>query len=240
MKLRIMALIVGVLATEVTTARAATLTHVIILVRDMQTGRHAFAAAGFNLGPTNPISRGLLHAVIPFRDGTFLELIAALPHSSYAKDVGKYVKHGDVLSSAGFEVANVYAEAAALRARGFRVDPLERSPHWIDLSFSEPAGMLEPFFLYQYRGDYGTRALRKYARLAESQPYGAIGIRGIDVAVEPGQKAEATYAAAGLRGVTAVERGAGDATITVVSLATSDPRRKGTMMLIDRCRIRYE
>ncbi|MBV9027983.1 MAG: hypothetical protein JO311_05160 [Candidatus Eremiobacteraeota bacterium] len=60
------------------------------------------------------------------------------------------------------------------------------------------------------------------------------------MAVEPGMHAAAAYAAAGLRGVTAIESGAGDARIVLVRLATSDPKRKGTTVLVDRCRIRYE
>jgi predicted 2-oxoglutarate/Fe(II)-dependent dioxygenase YbiX len=54
------------------------------------------------------------------------------------------------------------------------------------------------------------------------------------VAVEPGLHASATYAAAGLHQVTAIERGARNARIVLVRVATSDPQRKGTTILIDR------
>ena len=238
--MRTIGLLFGMFVAMVSPVSAATLTHVIVLVRDMQTARRAFAAAGFKIAPTTPLSRGLLHAVIRFRDGTFLELIGALPHTPYATEISKLVRFGDITSAAGFEVPDVYAERAVLRARGFRIDPPQVSPHWVDLYFSEPAGILEPFFLYQYRGDYGKRAARKYAALAVNQPGGAIGIRGIDVAVEPGRHAAAIYAAAGLSRVTAIESGAGDARIVLVRLATLDPRRKRTTVLVDGCHIRYE
>ena len=240
MNLRTIGLLAGMFAAIAAPAQAARLTHVVILVRDVQAARRAFTDAGFKIQPTTALSRGLVHAVIRFRDGTFLELIGALPHTPGAADLSNFVRFGDAVSGAGFEVSNVYAERALLRARGFRIDSPQVSPHWVDLSFSEPAGILEPFFLYQYRGDYAKRAARMYTALALSQPDAAIGIRGIDVAVEPGLHAAATYAAAGLRGVTAIESGAGDARIVLVRIATFDPQRRGTTIVVDRCRIRFE
>ena len=240
MKLRVFGLIIGLFAVMSTPVRAATLTHVVILVKDMQAARRIFEAAGFKIEPSGPISPALMHAVMPFRDGTFLELIAACSHAKDVEDVYAFLRSGDGIEAAGFEVPNASVERKSLLARGFRVDPLAVSPHWIDIDFSEPAGILDPFFLYQYRDDIASRHLRKYAALAASQPYGAIGIRGIDVAVAPGVHAASTYAAVGLRGVTTIEQRIGAPSIVLVRVATSNLRRKGTTIVVDHCRIRFE
>jgi len=231
---------VGVLAAALTApANAAHLSHAIALVRDMNAGRRVFEAAGFNIEPTRPLYGGMIHAVIPFADGTFLELIAAVKRTSDSSDVLNFLKYGDGFAAAGFEVSDVTAERAKLIARGFRMDPVSVSPHWYDLDFSEPAGILDPFFYFTYRNvdtNYYRRMDAKYDR----HPNGAVGLRGLDVAVEPGIHAAATYAAAGLNGLTPIESGAGDARIVVVRLATSNPQRKGTTIAIGRTRIRFE
>jgi hypothetical protein len=237
MKLRV-TLTLATLFVTAAPAPAATLTHAIVIVRNIETGRQSFKAAGFRVEPARPLEGGLVHAVVPFADGTFLELIAAPVRTAYSAEVYDLTRYRDATTAAGFEVADVYRERARLIAEGFRVDPISVSPHWWDLDFSEPAGVLEPFFLYQYH-DLPAGMARRYAPFTH-HPNGATSLRGLDVAAEPGSHAASIYAKVGLNHVSATELGAGDPRIVLVRVATSDRMRKGQTIQVDGCRIRFE
>ena len=218
-------------------AQASRLSHAIVLVGNIDSARKSFAQAGFSVTPARAIDNGLVHAIVPFADGTFLELLGASPRSPYANAIARFASSGAAFSAAGYEVGDVAAERARLLGLGFGLEPLDFETHWIDLDFSDTR-LFNPFFIFQYRNQPPESYRQRYAAYLH-HPNGANGLRGIIVAAEPQSGAAAAYARAGLTGVTVDERGAGDARIVVAELATSDPERKGSRLSIDRCRFSF-
>jgi catechol 2,3-dioxygenase-like lactoylglutathione lyase family enzyme len=217
-------------------AEAATPNHVVIVVRNLETARHRFEAAGFAVARSEPISKGFAHALVPFRDGSYLELISASVRTPDNAGIYDAQPYGDRPVGIGFEVSDIARERAQLLARRFRVEPVSSAPYWSTMSFSEPAGVLEPFFYIQYAHSGAAYFHRYYTKLLQ-QPNGASGFTGVDVAVEPGTHASAIFERAGLEGAVAIENGAGDPKIVAIRLRTANAAFSGRTVDVDGCKI---
>ena len=218
----------------------ATPNHVVVAVSDMPAARRAFAAAGFRDSDEERADQTYTHAIVPFADGTYLELLRAprrTPDDAQFYDFAR--RHEGAAIAAGYEVADISAQRRALVRAGFAMEPLDRQTYWTDLSFAESQTLLGPFFYIQYVHNTIAYFHRRFPALLK-QTNGATGLRGIDLAVEPGQGAARSYAAAGLLRTMAIEDGAGDPRIVLIRIATSSPALRGTTIAVEGCRIAFE
>lgn len=203
----------------------------------MDAGRHAFAAAGFKVMPTQTISRGFTHAIVMFGDQTYFELLHASIRTADDSDVYDAQRLRDGPVAAGFSLHDIYAEHDRLVRAGLRPTKVYEQPYWWSMTFDEPAGVFEPWFYIQYkRMESYMKRIHRYTIHSN----GAAGIARMDVLVEPGTHAAALYGAASLDGASAVETGAGNPRIGRVYVRTANPKLKGTSIRLEGTNITFE
>jgi len=216
---------------------AATLNHVGIVVPDMAKAASDFRAAGFSVGPVSSISPGVVHAPIPFADGTYFELLAASRRTPEDSDIFDAAKHGPGALFAGFQVSNINMQRSQLIARGFRMDPVEARPFGWTLSFSEPAGVMEPFFYITYHRSVA-HFRQTYGKYMKHRN-GATSLRAIKLGVRKPEDAGPRFALAFLTAALAVQAEGNEERIMQVEVGTSTPAMRGKTIQVDGLQILF-
>lgn len=183
-----------------------TLDHLVILVHDLASTSADYEQLGFTVTPGGTHADGLTHnALVTFRDGTYLELIAFVDPSdprdnqwSWRTFVQKTATLGGGLIDYCMASDDLLAEVAALRERGLQVkDPTEGGRQrpdgetllWRSARFWQ-AGHELPFVIQ----DHTPRELRVPGGAATQHRNSATGIGQLTIAVADLQRLVASFA----------------------------------------------
>lgn len=165
--------------------------HLVILVRDLEHATEDYETLGFNVMPGGEHADGLTHnALIPFKDGGYLELVAFLDPDDPRDNVWSWRSFADSgVGLVDYCVASddLARDVEVLRKGGFSVaGPNEggrRLPdgteiRWRVARFEQPGRVL-PFLIE----DLTDRTLRVPGSPATEHPNGATGLADITLAV---------------------------------------------------------
>jgi len=179
------------------------LDHVIIFVRDLETGASDFERAGFTVTPGGQHANGVTHnALITFADGTYLELIALVDPAAPPTDTWTArFQRGEGLVGYALRGHDLARAAEAVRQRGLavsapadngRVRPDGQQIAWRTFSADEPslAGAL-PFVIE----DLTPRELRVPGGAAARHQLQVSRLAGVTVRVHDLDHAARAYAA---------------------------------------------
>lgn len=175
-----------------------TLDHLVILVDDLASAVADYEQLGFTVTPGGTHADGLTHnALISFRDGTYLELIAFIDPADTDDNVWSWRKLGGGLIDYCVASSNLRADVLALRAQGLSVDdpteggrqrPDGTAIRWRSGSFWQ-AGHELPFLIE----DVTPRELRVPGGAATEHRNSASGIRQLTIAVADLQRLSASF-----------------------------------------------
>lgn len=182
-----------------------TLDHLVILVQDLAAAVADYEQLGFTVTPGGTHADGLTHnALISFRDGTYLELIAFIDPGNMQDNVWGWRKLGARGSQTGSGLidycvasSDLQADVLALRARGLSVaDPAEggrqrpdgETIRWRSGHFWQADREL-PFLIE----DLTPRELRVPGGAATEHRNSAVGIRQLTIAVADLQRLSASF-----------------------------------------------
>lgn len=183
------------------------LDHLVILVNDLAAAVSNYEQLGFTVTPGGTHADGLTHnALITFRDGTYLELIAFVDAADPRDNqwgwraLGtKVIERGGGLIDYCAASDDLVSEVVALRERGLQVkDPTEGGRQrpdgqtlvWRSARFWQ-AGHELPFLIQ----DVTPRELRVPGGPATEHANGAIGIRQLTIAVADLDRLSESFAA---------------------------------------------
>lgn len=187
--------------------------HVIVMSRELEAARSAFANLGFSATAPALVSKVLLHSLIKFENGTYLELTqffhdpkdpkkdAISGHQLFLERYAAFVRKREGGQSIGISVRPAADTARFLRSRGFEVtDPTgdttawvdERSPKpdWWTVDFTKPKGTAQWLSFLEYtRHDEMLRILseneKKGLRLESEEHFNsAHGLSEVWIAVK--------------------------------------------------------
>jgi catechol 2,3-dioxygenase-like lactoylglutathione lyase family enzyme len=171
--------------------------HLVILVRDLAQAAADYTALGFTVTPGGEHAGGATHNVlVPFADGTYLELIAFLrdePGHRWAR----HASIGEGLVDFALLPDAIEADIAAARERGLVYEGptpggrLRPDGTRIEWQIGAPPTPDLPFLC----ADVTPRELRVPGDEARLHPNGATAISEITVAVDDVQSSSARYAA---------------------------------------------
>jgi hypothetical protein len=167
------------------------LDHLVILTSQLDRAVRGYEELGFAVTPGGEHADGLTHnALIPFRDGSYLELVAFVdPEDSRDNIWGwrRFLSCGGGLIDYCAASDDLRADVGRLVEGGFEVDgPTEggrRRPDgtemlWLIMRIRQEEGRLLPFLIE----DLTPRELRVPGGTATKHPNGAIGIRSLQIA----------------------------------------------------------
>lgn len=168
---------------------ARTIDHILILVRDLTAASTDYAAAGFTVTPGGVHADGATHnALIPFADGTYLELIAPTRRDRLPDDeFGQRLRRGEGLLHYALGADDLGAEAARLRSMGVLISgpddggrerPDGQRVQWRTLT-AQAGDETLPFLI----ADVTPRSLRVPGDAAARHALGATRLAGLTVAV---------------------------------------------------------
>lgn len=166
--------------------------HVIVMTREIEATRRAFAALGFAATPHDTVSKVLFHSLIRFQNGTYLELTqfvrdpstakkdASSGHQVFLDRYGAFVKKREGGKHVGISVSPAAQTTRLLRERGFEVtDPIgdtagwdqtrSPTPDWWAVDFLKPKGVTEWLSFIEYA--------HSDRMLAAQKEYDAAGLR---------------------------------------------------------------
>ena len=182
------------------------LDHLVILVRDLDRAVRGYEGLGFTVTPGGEHADGLTrNALIPFGDGSYLELVAFLDPEDTRDNVWgwrAFLPSGGGLVDYCVASDDLGADARGLKGRGFGVDgPTDggrRLPDGTQIRWRvariRQDGRLLPFLIE----DLTPRSLRVPGGPAAEHPNGAVGIsRPEVVASDAGTVARALAALIG-------------------------------------------
>jgi catechol 2,3-dioxygenase-like lactoylglutathione lyase family enzyme len=171
--------------------------HIVILVRNLEEAIADYTALGFTVTPGGVHADGATHnALVPFDDGSYLELIAFTREASGHRWWSHHAAGGGLVDFAVLP-GDPEGDIAAARARGLdiagptnagRTRPDGQEVRWL---LGAPADPALPFLC----GDVTPRALRVPDGAARRHANGAVGLDGITVAVADAEAAAKNYAA---------------------------------------------
>jgi len=171
--------------------------HIVILVRDLHQAIADYSALGFTVTPGGTHADGATHnALVPFEDGSYLELIA-FTRDAPGHRWWRHLAAGGGLVDFALLPTDPEGDIAAARARGLEINgPTDggrtrldgQEVRWL---LGAPANPALPFVC----GDVTPRALRVPGGDARRHANGAIGVDGITVAVDEAEAAARAYAA---------------------------------------------
>jgi Glyoxalase-like domain len=228
---------VGLLVLSVFLA-GAKLDHIGIAVPDIAQARRDFQAAGFHVSPIRRAGAEVVHAAIPFPDGTYLELLSASKRTAGDSRVFDAQQRDPGPVFVGFEAPDLNGERARLTARGFPMAKVVTSRYSSTLGFAQPAGVMDPFFYISYTR-HGVAFFQHRFAPYEQHPIRALGLRGLEVAVREPGTAQTLFSLAELTGLGAVRGGSSHERIAWVELATSSPAMRGKSVRVDGLEIRF-
>src|SRR3712207_5990352 len=189
------------------------LDHLVILVRDLDQAGRNYEGLGFAATPGGEHADGLTrNALIPFRDGSYLELVAFSDPEDPADNVWgwrAFLPSGGLIDYCAAS-GDLEAEARKLEGRGFGVDgPTDggrRLPDGTEIRWRvariRQDGRLLPFLIE----DVTPRSLRVPGGPAAEHPNGATGISRLELAA--GDTDMATRLLAALVGDSSLRLGA--------------------------------
>lgn len=175
--------------------------HAVILVHDLAEAMETYRALGFQVVPGGEHPGGTHNALIAFRDGSYLELIAFQhPERPHEHRWYRFLRVGGGLVDFALGAEDVAAEARRLSERGLGyrgpVGGARRRPDGTEIAWrlalppDDRTGEL-PFLI----DDVTPRDLRVPSGEATRHPAGAVGIQSILVAVRDLEEAASEYAA---------------------------------------------
>ncbi len=174
------------------------LDHLVILVRDLDQAVRNYEGLGFAVTPGGEHADGLTrNALIPFRDGSYLELVAFLDPEDTRDNVWgwrAFLPSGGGLIDYCATSDDLGADARGLEERGLGLegptDGGRRLPDGTEIRWRvariRQDGRLLPFLIE----DLTLRSLRVPGGPAAEHPNGAVGISGLEI-VAPDARAAA-------------------------------------------------
>jgi len=183
-----------------TAAMIREIDHVVVLVDALDAASARFRELGFTVVPGGRHPRATHNALVCFRDGSYLELIAFWDTAATDHPFHRHLAAGPSLIAYALGVADLAETVAALRARGIAYgDPVagaRRRPDGAEvvwrMAFAADAERLGLPFLIE---DVTDRALRVPDQGATAHANGARGIACLLVAVPDLAAAASAYAA---------------------------------------------
>ena len=173
------------------------LDHLVILVRDLDLAVRGYEGLGFAVTPGGEHADGLTrNALIPFIDGTYLELVAFLDPEDTRDNVWgwrRFLASGGGLIDYCAASDDLAAEVKRLRERDFNVDgpteggrrlPDGKEIRWL-IARIRQEGRLLPFLIE----DLTPRELRVPGGPSAEHPNGALGICGLRLATPDAERA---------------------------------------------------
>lgn len=207
------------------------LDHLVILVRDLELASSDYGRLGFAVTPGGEHADGLTrNALVPFEDGTYLELVSFLDPEDPEDNVwgwrGFYPQEGLIDYCAASD--DLDSEARRLQSLGFVVDgPDEggrRLPDGTNIRWRSARirqeGRIFPFLIE----DLTPRELRVPGNPATKHPNGATGISRLEISAPDLEEAAGSLAA--LAGTDAPAR-LGACTLSLVTARDEDATGSG-------------
>ena len=178
------------------------LDHLVILVRDLEPASADYERLGFAVMPGGEHADGLTrNALVPFEDGTYLELVSFLDPEDPTDNVWGwrrfYPREGLIDYCAASD--DLDADVKRLASLGFGVEGPEdggrRLPEGTNIRWRSARirqeGRIFPFLIE----DLTPRELRVPGGPATTHPNGATGVLGLDVSAPDPEEAAASLAA---------------------------------------------
>jgi hypothetical protein len=159
--------------------------HIVIAVHDLEQASKDFTSAGFTVTPGGSHPTGTHNALIPFADGSYLEIIA-IEHPELAKDHPWFARMGDKQGFVDFAVGSDALDddlerLAALgittvgRKDGARLRPDGQQLQWKSATLQTDPPVALPFLIQ----DVTDRALRVPAGAETEHENGVKGTTGV-------------------------------------------------------------
>ena len=176
--------------------------HIVILVSDLDEGMRLYRDLGFTVAAGGKHPRFTHNALVPFADGTYLELIAfwetAQDNDEQMHRWQRHLAHGGGLIDFAVASDDLDADAAALKQRGVALngpsDGARARPDGVQLAWktAQPSGEnIGPMpFIIQ---DVTARDLRVAGGAAAQHANGVRGIRALALAVNDLAAAQERY-----------------------------------------------
>jgi len=164
--------------------------HVVLAVRDLERATADFTAAGFTVAPGGEhTSGGTRNALVPFQDGSYLELIAwTQPDEPRDTAWWHRLRAGEGLIDFALRTDDLDAELSRLRASGLNVPDPEaggrtrpdgQRVEWRNLHFGEGTAPSLPFYCHSTN----ERSLRVAGGEAAIHENRVTGIAGVTIGV---------------------------------------------------------
>ncbi len=173
--------------------------HIAIAVDDLDTAGRAFEAAGFRVTPGGSHPTGTHNALIPFADGTYLELIAiedpvlGADHPWFQRMAGKqgFVAFAVAADPLDYELARLASmEIISVNSRdGARQRPDGQQLRWKSSDLASDPPVFLPFLIQ----DVTERRLRVPSGKETDHPNGVQGTTGLTILTEDLESARAAY-----------------------------------------------
>lgn len=177
------------------------LDHLVILVRDLEQAVRDYGRLGFTVTPGGEHADGLTrNALIPFHDGSYLELVAFLDPEDPRDNVWgwrQFAATGGLVDHC-LASDDLVSDTRRLREGGFRVEgpsdggrrlPDGEEIRWRSASV-EQEGRILPFLIE----DLTPRTWRVPSGRAADHPNGAAGISNLEIAASYPEEAARSYA----------------------------------------------
>ncbi len=178
------------------------LDHVVILVRDLDRAVRDYEDLGFAVTPGGEHADGLTrNALIPFKDGSYLELVAFVDPEDTRDNVWgwrRFLSSGGGLIDYCAASDDLPADVGRLGEQDFGVDgptdggrrlPDGREIRWL-IARIRQEGRLLPFLIE----DLTPRDLRVPGGSSAEHPNGALGIRNLEIAAPDAERALRAFA----------------------------------------------
>jgi catechol 2,3-dioxygenase-like lactoylglutathione lyase family enzyme len=176
---------------------AQRLDHIVIVVRDMERAVAAYGDVGFTVLPGGRHSAaGTANALIPMKDGTYLELFTfETPRPEHS--LWPVMERGGGLGQFWLASTDVAADAQRLRELGVPIGPLRAGER------RRPDGYVVKFEIATVRAENGMFApclirdvtpMEERVPRAPDHPNGVVGLRSMTIAVEKLEGAARVYA----------------------------------------------
>jgi len=178
------------------------LDHLVILVRDLELASADYERLGFAVTPGGEHADGLTrNALVPFEDGTYLELVSFLDPEDPTDNVWgwrRFVPHEGLIDYC-VSSDDLDADVGRLESLGFGVDGPDdggrRLPDGTSVSWRSARirqeGRILPFLIE----DLTPRELRVPGGLATEHPNGASGIARLEISTDDPEEAVTLLAA---------------------------------------------
>ncbi len=178
------------------------LDHLVVLVRDLERAARDYERLGFAVTPGGEHADGLTsNALIPFHDGSYLEIVAFLNIDDPTDNVWgwrQFVETGGLVDHC-LASDDLAADAGRLREAGFEVEgPVDggrRSPDGVEIRWRSASVAQEDRILPFLIEDLTPRARRVPDGQAADHPNGAASVSALEITASDPKEAARSYAA---------------------------------------------